>query len=59
MRPVRRGWQTCASADRPRWVLLHATRVERAESVAGLLAGLDDDSVQRLAAAIEPLERIV
>jgi DNA-binding MarR family transcriptional regulator len=39
--------------------LLHAIRVEQAEAVARLLAGLDDDSVQRLAAAIDPLEHIV
>jgi hypothetical protein len=32
--------------------------VEQAEAVARLLAGLDGDSVQLLAAAIEPLERI-
>jgi DNA-binding MarR family transcriptional regulator len=39
--------------------LLQATRAEQAGTVAQLLEGLDDEDVQRLAAAIEPLERIV
>ena len=39
--------------------LLQATRAEQAQTVAELLEELEDEDVQRLAAAIEPLERIV